>query len=259
MAYEKLDGSLGILYWLNDEPFIATRGSFDSVQARWASAQLRTQYAHALPHLDRSQTYLFEIIYPDNRVVVNYGNRAELVLLAQLDTATGAEADMLPAIGFPLVRQFHGLTDLTRLRAVHLDNAEGFVLRYRSGLRVKVKFAEYVRLHRLMTDVSSRVIWDYLATDQPFDALLERVPDEFYDWVKATVTDLEAQFRAIETSCWAALRTGMSRKELADHYWSLPHAKLLFLMHDGKAYRHVIWRLVKPAYERPFWVNGVPD
>ena len=31
--YEKKDGALGILYWLADFPFIATRGSFTSKQA----------------------------------------------------------------------------------------------------------------------------------------------------------------------------------------------------------------------------------
>lgn len=32
-VYEKLDGSLGILYWLDDEPYISTRGSFESPQS----------------------------------------------------------------------------------------------------------------------------------------------------------------------------------------------------------------------------------
>lgn len=32
-VYDKMDGSLGILYWWNDRPYIATRGSFMSEQA----------------------------------------------------------------------------------------------------------------------------------------------------------------------------------------------------------------------------------
>ena len=36
-VYEKLDGSLGILYYLNGKPWIATRGSFTSDQAVWAT------------------------------------------------------------------------------------------------------------------------------------------------------------------------------------------------------------------------------
>ena len=33
MSTEKIDGSLGILYWVGDEAKIATRGSFTSRQA----------------------------------------------------------------------------------------------------------------------------------------------------------------------------------------------------------------------------------
>jgi RNA ligase len=34
LMHEKMDGSLGILYWLNDLPHIASRGSFESDQAK---------------------------------------------------------------------------------------------------------------------------------------------------------------------------------------------------------------------------------
>src|SRR5690606_26325973 len=36
-VYEKLDGSLGIAYRYGDHVGIATRGSFDSEQAQWAT------------------------------------------------------------------------------------------------------------------------------------------------------------------------------------------------------------------------------
>jgi hypothetical protein len=252
VAYEKLDGSLGILYWIDGEPFIATRGSFASEQAVWASASLRTHYAHALPHLDRSQTYLFEIIYPENRIVVDYGNRTELVLLAVIDTATGVEWGNVPNVGFPVVRRFDGLTDLAQIRAMHIDNEEGFVLRFASGLRVKMKFAEYVRLHRLLTQVSTKTIWEYMATNQSIDAMLDNVPDEFYAWVRATVADLQARYAAIESECRAALRTHETRKETALYFQTQPYPGILFQMHDGKDYTKAIWRLVKPEFEKPF-------
>ena len=251
-AYEKLDGSLGILYWFDGEAFITSRGAFASEQALWATQLLRTRYAHVLPRLDRSKTYLFEIIYPENRIVVNYGDRQDLVLLAVVDTATGAEADDLPNIGFPLVRRFDGLTDLVQIRAAQLDNEEGFVLKFRSGLRAKVKFAEYVRLHRILTQVSTRNIWEYLATNQPFDAILEKVPDEFYDWVKATVAGLNDQYTAIETDRRAAFQVLETRKETAAYFQTQPYPAVLFNMLDGKDYSKTIWKLIKPAYERPF-------
>ncbi len=252
VAYEKLDGSLGILYWIDDTPFIATRGSFMSDQAQWATNLLHTRYAYILPLLDRSKTYLFEIIYPENRIVVNYGDRQDLVLLAVIDTETGAESVDLPDLGFTLVRRFDGYTDMEAIRAVQIDNEEGFVLRFASGLRVKVKFAEYVRLHRILTQVSSRNIWEYLAANQPFDVILDRVPDEFYEWVKQTSDKFTAQYQAIESECREVFRVHGSRKETALYFQTQRYPAVLFLMLDNRDYSAAIWKLLRPTYERPF-------
>jgi RNA ligase len=254
VAYEKLDGSLGILYWLDDQAYIATRGSFVSEQARQATGWLRGQYAHLLPRLDRSKTYLFEIIYPQNRIVVDYGNREELVLLAVIDTATAEEPAILPDLGFPLVRTFP-YTDLAAIRAMQLPDEEGVVVRYASGLRVKIKFAEYVRLHRVLTQVSTRNIWEYLATNQSFDEILDRVPDEFYDWVKRTVAGLRGQYTAIEAECRAAFRELDTRKDTALYFQTQRYPAVLFLMLDNRNYSAAIWKLLRPAYERPFKTN----
>jgi len=70
-VYEKLDGSLGILYWVDDEPRVATRGSFTGVQAQRGTAILRARYGHVAFRTD--VTYLFEILFPENRIVVDYG------------------------------------------------------------------------------------------------------------------------------------------------------------------------------------------
>lgn len=101
-VYEKLDGSLGILYWANGSPAIATRGSFVSDQAKRGTEFLR---ARSDLNLDRQFTYLFEIIYPENRIVVDYGNASDLYLLAIIETATGRELP-LQNIGFPVVKKY---------------------------------------------------------------------------------------------------------------------------------------------------------
>src|SRR5260370_29373116 len=72
-VFEKLDGSLGILYWIDAEPFIATRGSFNGEHAERANRILHAKYSGLFSGLDRRVTYLFEIIYPQNRIVVDYG------------------------------------------------------------------------------------------------------------------------------------------------------------------------------------------
>ena len=52
---------------------------------------LLANYHTDLGTLDREYTYLFEIIYPSNRIVVDYGSSRRLVLLAAVHTQTGIE------------------------------------------------------------------------------------------------------------------------------------------------------------------------
>ena len=138
MFTTKMDGSLGILYWLNDRPFIATRGSFTSEQSQHATEVLYSRYQHAFDKLDRGAHDLFEIIYPQNRIVVDYGSMDDLVLLTVIDNETGNER--IEDIGFPIVKKFDGINDLQELKALEENNKEGFVVRFKDGFRVKMKF-----------------------------------------------------------------------------------------------------------------------
>ncbi|MFN0034319.1 MAG: T4 RnlA family RNA ligase [Saprospiraceae bacterium] len=255
-VFEKMDGSLGILYWVDDRPFIATRGSFSSEQAQHATALLHERYATIFPKLRRDATYLFEIIYPENRIVVDYGPTDDLHLLGIIDNATGQDRPTDPDLGFPLPTRHEGLTDWRHLHhAPNATNREGFVLRFQSGLRVKVKFEEYVRLHRLVTGASNVTIWEHLAAERPLDELLERVPDEFYAWVQQVVAELQGEFAAIETECRAAFKTFDTRKETALYFLTQPHPPVLFAMLDGKDYAGAIWKLVKPRWRKAWRVE----
>jgi RNA ligase len=194
-VYEKMDGSLGILYWLNDKPYIATRGSFNSEQAIHATNILYNKYSHLFDKLDKNSTYLFEIIYPKNKIVVDYGSFDDLILLSVINNQNGDER--LDDIGFPIVKKYNGVCDLQKLKSLEENNKEGFVVRFKNGFRVKVKFDEYVRLHKILTSVSNITIWEYLSENKSFDELLERVPDEFYEWIKKTQKELIDNYNKI--------------------------------------------------------------
>jgi len=250
-VYEKMDGSLGILYWYNGQPFIASRGSFNSEQSLKATQMLYQKYTHTFALLNPAKTYLFEIIYPENRIVVNYGTQEDLILLAVIDNQTGQDEPLVD-IGFPLVTRYDGIDDLKALQSLHEANREGFVIKFKSGFRVKVKFEEYVRLHRILTHVSSRNIWEYLATNQSFEEILEKVPDEFYNWVKKTVAELTADYQSVETYCRTHFRDLGNRKDTAMYFQTLRYPGILFAMLDKRDYSPLIWKLVKPAYEKPF-------
>lgn len=195
----KFDGSLGILYFLDGRtPRIATRGSFTNKQTIRANAILKRYQDYTfLPEF----TYLFEIIYPENRIVVDYGTMEDLVLLAVIHTETGKECDIhqypfRDQCPFPVTKVYDGIKDVAQLRQIQETNAEGFVIRFESGLRLKCKFAEYKRLSSLFSKCTARKIWEYLKEDRPLQSLLECVPDEFYAWVKSISKELSDGYRS---------------------------------------------------------------
>lgn len=84
---DKLDGSLGILYGLGSQQGIATRGSFTSDQAKRATGIFLARYRNYQP--PQGTTAVFEIIYPENRIVVDYAQESDLYHLGLVDNATG--------------------------------------------------------------------------------------------------------------------------------------------------------------------------
>jgi hypothetical protein len=252
-AFEKLDGSLGISYHDSKEMQIATRGSFASDQAMRARTMLRTKYAHI--ELNPELTYLFEIIYPENRIVVDYGGAEELVLLAIIETQTGKELP-LQDIGFPVVKRYDGIKDFQEILSQQDPSREGFVIRFQSGQRVKIKFDEYKRLHKLVTGVNARHIWDCLRNGTSLNDLLERVPDEYFQWVRETENDLLGQFASIESQARGAMRFNGTRKELAEGFKLCPYPGIMFSILDNKDYRESIWRIIKPSGTTPFRVDS---
>ncbi|MVM34937.1 2'-5' RNA ligase [Spirosoma sp. HMF4905] len=251
-VYEKMDGSLGILYWLNDRPYLATRGSFTSEQSQRGTKVLYDRYAHTFDRLDRSKTYLFEIIYPENRIVVDYADLDDLVLLAVIDNETGQDENLPDDLGFPVVKRYDSIADFRMLSTGDEFNREGFVVKFESGLRVKIKLAEYVRLHRIMTGVSNVAIWEYLAAGKSLDELLEAVPDEFYAWVKQTKSQLETQYVQIDNECRAAFQDLGDRKENAFYYQTQRYPSVLFKMLDNKPYDSIIWKHIRPTFQKAF-------
>lgn len=254
---EKMDGSLGIVYKTPHGPRIATRGSFESEQAEVANKLLNRRKADFCDGF----TYLFEIIYPENRIVVNY-DREMLVLIEMIHTETGCGvnrytlATEAERLGFTVVSEATIPVDSDE----STQNREGVVVRFEDGLRVKIKFAEYCRLHKLVTGASEKSIWECLSSGTSLDRYLEDVPDEFYGWIRECEAHLRLQFAATKSEAASAFscvqrRLGDgSRKEYAAAFAEFPELRsILFLMLDGKPYDHLIWKLIEPNSAVRFW------
>jgi len=305
IVYEKMDGSLGILFyyeydlsderryniWFNNnyetgmerffdpnnlpdfdnsyyEPtpkrkgewILATRGSFISTQAMMGKHILDTKYN--VDSLRKTRTYLFEIIYPENRIVVDYGNDEKLVLLGVIDTESGEEIpnSALPFMvedGWDIVTTYKTWGETYDLLKEEISkDKEGYVIRFKNGFRMKIKGEEYKRLHKILTGISSRDIWEYAKDGKPLNELLDKVPDEFYNWVTETLLKFMVQYSTIEDLCkfdFEEYKTKTeSKKEFALTVKHHLYSPILFAMYDGKSYSHIIWKLIYPEHTKPF-------
>lgn len=209
--WEKMDGSLSILFYYGKDWIICTKGSFTSDQAYKSREILHTRYKDSLSKLDKEKTFLFEIIYPANRIVVDYGQREDLFLLGVIDTHSGEEEDLSnycsihkyeQEIGLTMVKHYNnslrGSNSYKALKDIVSDNQEGFIVRFSNGDRIKIKGNEYIRLHKIMTAFSTISIWECLSSDKPLESILHNVPDEFYTKVSFYACGLRNSYRSIE-------------------------------------------------------------
>lgn len=259
-AFEKYDGSLGIMFYYNFDWYITTRGDFGSEQARKAIEMMHSKYMEDVPKLDVNYTYLLEIIYPQNRIVVNYGSTEELRLLAAFDTATGIELTQLPKLNkIPKVAVYETQAVpklpvkelLQQLKVSGKSYDEGYVIRFESGLRVKVKFAEYIKRHYTKSHISTIMIWEYLRDKRPVEELYNAFGDETYYWIKEKVLHLNIHYGLVESSCKQVYKTFPTRKETAIYFKEQQYPAVLFAMLDSRDYSSIIWNIVKPDFERP--------
>ena len=228
---EKFDGSLGIAY---HHPAggvrLATRGSLTSEQAVEATRIWQEKYREV--RFGPGITPLFEIVYPANRVVVDYGEMRDLVLLAAIDIRTGADLP-LACVDWPgPVARTYGFGSFAELAGhvstVSGSGGEGYVVRFDTGddgphVRFKFKFPEYVVAHRIVTGLNSLRVWEVTAVADVMargidpktaaarlrldpatvDAIAQRgadpvgslradLPEEFWSWYDAEVNGFRA-------------------------------------------------------------------
>lgn len=274
---EKMDGSLGILFNYDGEWILSTRGSFTSDQAIRGLEILKARYT--LPAFDPSYAYIVEIIYPENRIVVNYKKEKIIFLGVVLNRTYNWEPgnDELHWTTALCILKARGIkkSDIVKttqvfdlgpelystLKALNKANEEGYVLRFfPSNLRVKIKFEDYVALHRVLTNCSSYDIWENLMKFGKLpEEMLKDVPDEFYDWVHATQTKIKKDFKDTMmlhiATCSSIMRDGMlTQKEFAERVLALTDVNhgIIFGIANGKNVSERVWNLVKPEYSKPF-------
>lgn len=251
-AWEKMDGSLGIIYHHEGKWRVATRGSLESEQAQWATEFLhqRIDTASMVPEW----TYLAEIIYPGNRIVVDYGHSESLSLLAMRHRGEGVYLPWRTVVAnartcaFDLPADYSGsdlYTLLAAKEALPVDE-EGYVVEFMDGSRWKIKGNAYVEMHRLISGLSFKNTLQAMQ-DGTIDDMMARIPDEFLGDVREWRAYIEATVGLTLHRCKEFFDNAPkgNRKAFAAHVLeNYPvYAPYLFAMLDGKDIVPMICRM----------------
>jgi RNA ligase len=253
-ATEKVDGSLGIMYPAKDGFRIATRGSFDGDQALWATDFLRRSHQHLCERWRPDVTLIFEIVYPDNKIVVDYGEREDLVLLGARNVKSGEDHLWFPyltqaaaefGLSTPKFYSFNSWKSAMDARDTLTRDEEGFVLRFADGRRFKFKGHAYLEAHRIISHLSFNRVLDAMR-DGKFQEMLSSVPEEYHGDILDYSAEILQVIARVEEDVFLAFRSAPKgdRKEFA--LWVNKHhrtlAPYLFAKMDGKPLEPLIFK-----------------
>ena len=242
--FKKMDGSLVIMFYYKDKCIFCTRGSFISQQALKAKEIFKKKYTDE--DVNKECTYCFEVIYSQNKIVVDYGALEDLFLISIIHTKTGKNVNIDQA-GFNTVQKIatNGVC-YTEWIQHNVVNEEGYVMRFiDDNLRIKIKFANYVEKQK-GKHLNIKRIKQSMKKMQTIN--LNTIPDEFYNEVKETINQMEELFKMKENEVlkeYVKIREQNSTtRDLVETIKQSPLSKILFAIHSKKPYDILIWKLL---------------
>ena len=264
---EKVDGSLIVLVNYNGMLVCSSRGSFVSDQAILAENLILDHYRkhggdNPADLIAKNETLLAEIVYPENQIVVNYGNQEYLAFLALVKNETGVEDNtrlttIAAALGQRIVRRRDVVEGVERDMAVCMaecpGNQEGFVVEWprKDGptLRIKYKTEWYKRNHRFKYVYTPKKVVEDLLEGKPLGPLMESC--DLNNLPK--LTDVVEKFAAsVGEQCkdlmWDfAFRPDGDRKKVSEYFKLCKNTHSLFTLLDNN---NPLGRLMKNAKEQ---------
>lgn len=187
VATIKEDGSMGTVFMYEGELRVATRGSFYSSQAIEATKMANEEpYRSAFLEMLQLGTPLVEIIFPENKIIVDYGNQRKLVVLAirKLDGTyvpikESENISHIYGLQHTMIIDNSSLEELKRLQSIISWQEEGWVLVYESGYRVKIKGLDYLRIAKIKSCLSPLSVWEAMKENKA-EEYIASIPDEIH-------------------------------------------------------------------------------
>lgn len=247
---EKLDGSLMILYHYRDEWHVATSGTPDAggqvngFGMTFADLFWKTWNAagHLTDRFHKHLTYMFELMSPYNRVVVQHKD-CRIVTIGIRDPATGKESvcpsresvweGYVPAVpdavrSFPL----QSIEEVTKtFETMSPLSQEGYVVVDGAFNRVKVKHPGYVAIHHMRDGFGPRRMLEVVRTGEHSELLAH-----FPEW-RSAHDEIQVRYEALVGAledAYAEHRGIEMQKEFALKVKDLPFSGALFMLRAGK-------------------------
>jgi RNA ligase len=281
---EKLDGSYIQMFYHKDKWLVNTRGSWDNEQISKFSEIFKKHTYFELNSKEmcdsnifyKDYNYIFEIIYPANRIVVDYKQEEKLVLLTAINKYNSAELQELNDLSLMFPRplnfsnKYNSFSDLEKdIKRFDYVNLEGYIIKFLSeeedngnNFRVKIKYSEYCKLHKSISNLSNVYVYDFWKENKLND-LIGNMPDETYSFINKWISILTDNYEKINSefdickykvckflSNITSLNEKEKRKEFAKWVFTDEHSSylnsLLFLWYDGRDYKQEMLELVKP-------------
>ena len=270
----KYDGSLGIVFWdeYDNDWCMITRGSFVSPQSKWGKSHFLG--LSNLETLSKTNTYLFEIICPDSRVVVMYEDHHLRLLSAynnmSFDLIDRSTLESIAVnIGTPIVERFDFSTISEikdSLETMSGFNQEGYVVQLLSPdgtvERRKFKCKNYNTLHASKSNLTKKRVHEIMVTspDDPMSTIstfADGQAEEHYDMIMSWANEIMSDFTEINTALQADIEAtshmdnkalGLLIKNPSDFKFNLhkKHQSLLFAARKGIDLTGKLWSCIAP-------------
>jgi len=199
----KLDGSLQVARWYNGELFMTGSQSLDwrnSWRLESGRKMLLSNPAYSnMLRENPSITFMFEFISLADAHVVKYDKNQEgLYLIGMRDSTTGKQfsykeiKEYADKYSIPMTEIFNKTFDevLEEIKYRKSDECEGFVLNI-DGHMLKVKTDDYVKLHKILSKLSSINLIIQNIADDKIDDLFAKVPLAYHGRIKKIVSLVE--------------------------------------------------------------------
>jgi hypothetical protein len=267
-VFEKIDGFMIMLFYYEKakEWIVASKYSFISEQAKTAKQILDCKLKQI--ELKKNHTYIFELIHPNNRVIVDYGDLVDLILLSRIETKNGVEIYFDDLVGyyskyFNVVKKIKlkETNDIFDLKTQNIENKEGYVIRFENGFRFNIIFEEYEKIKLLINNISKLTIWNYLKNGMGIEDIMNKIPNNYHSIIQNEKNNFNFSYNEIEKSALKEfyriyhINEIKNRKEFSIEATKSKYMLILYQMFDKKNYDDIIWEQIKPKNSEPILVG----